>query len=179
MPLRVRTMSEAEGAAVRRLARSRTEPARLVERAQFVWQAAQGRSLAQIARTVHRSLPTVRLWVERFNAQGLAGLQDAPRAGRPPRYTPEQVGQVIELALTDPDALDLPFGCWTPDRLQYYANEVLGIPIKRARIGQVLQAEGLRWRTHETWFGERVDPEFAKNRARLRRSIRRHLRAVS
>jgi transposase len=111
---------------------------------------------------VQRRLPTVRLWLRRFNSQGLAGLQDSPRAGRPPRYSTEQVGQIIELALTDPDTLDLPFGSWTLDRLQYYANEVLEIPIKRARIGEVLLAEGLRWRSQETWFGERVDPEFAE-----------------
>src|SRR5919199_979928 len=137
MPLRIRELTEGELEAVRRLA---------------------------IARTLHRSFPTVRLWLERFNTHGLSGLQDAPRGGRPHQYTPEQVGQVIELALTDPDTLDLPFGCWTLDRLQYYANEVLGIPIKRARIGEVLLAEGLRWRSQETWFGERVDPAFAEKR---------------
>jgi transposase len=172
MPLRIRELTEGELEAVRRLAHSRTEPARLVERAQIVWQATQGRSLTQIARTLHRSFPTVRLWLERFNTHGLSGLQDAPRGGRPHQYTPEQVGQVIELALTDPDTLDLPFGCWTLDRLQYYANEVLGIPIKRARIGQLLQREGLRWRTHETWFGERIDPAFAEKRGPLSASIR-------
>ena len=164
MPMQLRPLNETELAAVRRLAHSRTEPARLVERARIVWLAAQGASLTTIARTVQRSLATVRLWLGRFNAQGVAGLQDTPRAGRPPRYSGEQVGQVIELALTDPDTLDLPFGCWTLDRLQYYANEVLHIPIKRARIGQLLLAEGLRWRSQETWFGERVDPAFAEKR---------------
>jgi transposase len=139
----------------------------MVERARMVWLAAQGESLTTIARLVQRSLPTVRHWLQRFNAQGLVGLQDSPRSGRPPRYSAAQVGQLIELALTDPDTLDLPFGCWTLDRLQYYANEVLGIPIKRARIGEVLLAEGLRWRRQETWFGERVDPEFAEKRAPL------------
>jgi len=29
----------------------------------------------------------------------------------------------------------------------------------------MLLAEGLRWRKQETWFGERVDPEFAEKRA--------------
>ena len=164
MAMQLRPLSEDEEAAVRRLAQARTAPARVVERARIVWLAAQGASLTTIARTVQRSLPTVRLWLGRFNAQGVAGLQDTPRAGRPPRYSTEQVGQVIELALTDPDSLDLPCGCWTLDRLQYYANEVLGIPIKRARIGQLLLAEGLRWRSHETWFGERVDPAFAEKR---------------
>ena len=35
---------------------------------------------------------------------------------------------------------------------------------------ELLIAEGLRWRTQETWFGERVDPEFAKKRGSLKRS---------
>jgi transposase len=178
MPTRLRPLEEEEWTTVRRLAQSRTAPARLVERARIVWLAAQGASLTTIARTVQRSLPTVRLWLGRFNTQGVAGLQDTPRAGRPRRYTAEQVGQVIELALTDPDTLDLPFGCWTLDRLQYYANEVLGIPIKRARIGQVLLAEGLRWRSQETWFGERVDPAFAEKRGPSSGSTPSRRRAV-
>jgi transposase len=160
----LRDLEEGERRALSRLAHSRTASARLVERARIIWLAAQGESLRAIAQTTQRSLTTVRLWLGRFNAQGLSGLQDSPRSGRPPRYSAEQVGQLIELALTDPDTLDLPFGCWTLDRLQYYANEVLGIPIKRARIGELLLAEGLRWRSQETWFGERVDPEFAEKR---------------
>jgi transposase len=57
-------------------------------------------------------------------------------------------------ALTDPRRLDLPFGCWTPDRLRAYLNESKGIPIKRSRIGEILVDEGLRWRHQETWFSE-------------------------
>jgi transposase len=115
----------------------------------------EGEALSTIAQTVQCSLPTVRLWIGRFNGQGLAGFQDCPRSGRPPRYSAEQVGQLIEFALTDPDTLDLPFACWTLDRLQYYANEVLEIPIKRARIREPLLAEGLRSRSQETWFAGR------------------------
>ncbi len=172
MPMQLRELEGGEKRAVRRLAHSRTAPVRLVERARIVWRAAQGQSLTAIARAVQRSLPTVRLWLGRFNGQGLTGLQDHPRSGCPPRYSAEQVGQLIELALTDPDTLDLRFGCWTLDRLQYYANEVLGIPIKRARIGQVLLAEGLRWRSQETSFGERVDPAFAEKRGPLSAATR-------
>jgi transposase len=172
MPMHLRELEEGEQRALQRLAHSRTAPARLVERARIVWLAAQGETRTAIARTVGRSLPMVRLWVGRFNSQGVAGLQDSPRAGRPRQYSAEQVGHLIELALTDPDSLDLPFGCWTLDRLQYYANDVLGIPIKRARIGEVLLAEGLRWRSQETWFGERVDPAFAEKRGPSSASIR-------
>src|SRR5262245_37633716 len=120
MPTGLRELEEEERHAIRRLAHSRTASTRLVERARIIWLAAQGQSRTTIARTVQRSLTTVRLWLGRFNAAGLAGLQDSPRAGRPRRSSAEQVGQLIELALTDPDTLDLPFGCWTLARLQYY-----------------------------------------------------------
>ncbi|HET6467292.1 MAG TPA: winged helix-turn-helix domain-containing protein, partial [Geminicoccaceae bacterium] len=71
---------------------------------------------------------------------------------------------VIATALTDPRALDLPFASWTLDRLAAHLNEREGIAIKRSRIDELLRAEGLRWRKHESWFGARVDPEFAEKR---------------
>ena len=39
-----------------------------------------------------------------------------------------------------------------------------GIAMKRSRIDELLLREGLRWHTQETWFGERVDPQFAEKR---------------
>ena len=100
--LRLRALSEAERTAVEKLAHSRTAPARQVERARIVWQASQDQMAPAIAAALRLTAHTVRDWVKRFNAQGLAGLEDQPRAGRPPTYTPEQVATVIAAALTDP-----------------------------------------------------------------------------
>ena len=164
MAIRVRDMSPEEIDEVKRLAHSRTEPARAVERARMVWLARQGKRAPAIAREMGVTPKTVRLWLQRFNAEGLAGLLDRPRPGRPPTYTPEQASEVVAAALTDPQALGLAFASWTLDRLQAYLNEVKGIPIKRSRIDEILIAEGLHWRKQETWFGERVDPDFAEKR---------------
>jgi transposase len=162
--LKVRELTEAERAEVRRLAHSRTEAARLVERARIVWLSAEGRRVAAIAEEVGCHAQTVRLWLARFSTEGLAGLADARRAGGPATYTPEQIGAVVATALSDPQALGQPFGDWTYDRLAAYLNETAGIPIKRSRIQEVLVAEGLRWRQQESWFGKRVDPDFAAKR---------------
>jgi transposase len=89
------------------------------------------------------------------------GLRDRRRGGRPATYTPEQVGALVAASLTDPQALGLPFASWTLDRLAAYLAEEKAIAMKRSRIGEILQAEGLRWRQQETWFGERPDPAFA------------------
>ncbi len=104
---------------------------------------------------------TVRQWVKRFKEEGVAGLKDRPRAGRPATYTEEQVAAVIAASLTNPHDVGLPFNCWTLTRWATYRNEQKGIPIKRSRSDDILTDEGLRWKTQETWFGERVDPDFA------------------
>jgi len=177
--LSVRALTDTEADAITTLAHSRTAAARTVERARIIALARDGLRVPAIARTLARGEDTVRLWLTRFNAEGMAGLADRPRCGHPAIYSAEAVGLVIATALTDPQTLGQPFGSWTRDRLVIYLTEECGLPIKRSRIDEVLVAEGLRWRTQETWFGARVDPDFAQKRGRLSGSTPTHQRAAS
>ena len=77
--LTLRPVTEEEMRVISRLAHARTAPARTVERAQIVWRAHQGAQVPAIARALERSDATIRLWLTRFNAQGVAGLQDGTR----------------------------------------------------------------------------------------------------
>lgn len=163
---RVREWTEEEGKRIKQLAHSRTEPARLVERARIVLWRWEGKRVVQIAEELRVCDRTVRRWIERFNAQGVEGLQDVGRVGRPPTYTQQERSEAVAASLTDPRSLGLPFGSWTLDRLEAYLGEEKGIPIKRARISEILRAEGLRWRTQERWFTEKaeLDPAFSQKR---------------
>jgi transposase len=80
--------------------------------------------------------------------------------------------------LTEPRRLGLPFAAWTLDRLVAYLQGQKGIAIRRSRIDEILLKEGPRWRRQETWFGARVDPEFAEKRGESKRSTPPHLRAA-
>jgi transposase len=162
--VRVRGLSADEEAEIVRLTRARTAPARLVERARIIALAHHGLRVPAIAEGVGVSAPVVRRWVARFNAGSVAGLADAPRSGRPATYPPEAVGERVAASLTDPQALGLPFASWTLDRLAASLHEAKGMAMKRGRIGEILQAEGLRWRRQEPWCGERPDPAFADKR---------------
>jgi transposase len=196
--LQIRVVRAEERVAIERLAASRTASARTVERGRMLRVSLQGERVPAIARALAVAEDTVRCWLTRFTAAGLDGLADRPRRGRPTTYTPEQVGAVVATALTDPQSLGLPFGCWTLDRLEVYLNEARGLPIKRSRIDDLLLAEGLRWRTQETWFGARaglerdtdqpdrttrreraVDPDFAQKRGSSNASTRPHRRRAS
>jgi transposase len=178
MVLRLRELTAEERVALDKLAHARTAPARRVERARIIWYASQGQSAPAIAEQLRLDADTARGWIRRFNAEGLAGLEDRPRAGRPPTYSPAQVAEVVAAALTAPEALGLPFACWTLDRLAAYLDEHRRIPIRRSRIDEILRAEGLRWRRDESWFGEWVDPEFAVKRGGSRPSTRPHPKAA-
>ena len=177
--LQVRALTSSEQRAITRLARSRTAASRLVERARIIQQASHGRSVAEIAAQLNVSEMTIGRWLKRFNAVGLAGLEDYPRSGRPTTYTPEERAEVVATALTAPQSLKLPFASWTLDRLTTYLNEQRQIAIKRSRLSEILIAEGLRWRSHESWFSERVDPEFAEKKRPLKNSTPDRQRTVS
>lgn len=98
---------------------------------------------------------------------------------KPPTYTPEERAEVTAVTLRNPHELDLPFACWTLDRLVAYLHEHKRIAIKRSRVSELRIQEGLRWRQQETWFGERVDPAFAEKRGTSKPSTPPLPKAVS
>jgi transposase len=173
-----RALTTEERAAVEAVAHSRTAPARRVERARIVRRASRGETPPAIAAALGVDAETVRRRIRGFNADGLAALEDRPRSGRPPTYSADEVATVIAAALTSPKRLGLPFASWTLDRLAAYLREHKGIAMRRSRIDEILLKEGLRWRKHETWFGERVDPAFAEKRGTSRRSTLPRRRAA-
>ena len=172
-------MTAEEAHALRELAHSRTTKARLRDRARMCWRASQWQRVSAIKTELGVPDGTVRLWIRRFNTRGLDGLRDRRRDGRPPTYTAAEVGEIITASLTDPQTLGLPFARWTLDWLAAYLPEERGITMKRSRLGELLQAEGLRWRKQETWFGERPDPAFAEKRGPSSRPIRTRPRTAS
>jgi transposase len=168
-PLRMRPLTAEEERVIKKIAHMRTASARLVERAQIIELAAQERTIPQIMQLLSLSEPTVRKWWKRFESMGIAGLEDSERLGAPAHFSAEQKAKVLEAALTDPKRVDVGFTCWTFERLAAYVQERLGIPMKKTRIFEILHEEGLRWRQQETWFGERLDPDFAKKRGPSKR----------
>ena len=164
MTLRVRALSDDEAEGLARMARSRRLGAGLVRRAQIVLHAVQeGLSAPEIAAQMDLCGATVRFWLKRFNERGLQGLEEDMRSGRPPTYSAEERSAVITAALRRPAELGLPFASWTLDRLVAYLGE-RGVGMRRSRVGEVLLAEGLKWRQDETWFGARLDPDFTRKR---------------
>src|SRR5689334_22287098 len=101
-PVCLRALTAEERSAVEVLARSRTAPARRVERARLIWRAGRGETPPAIAAALGLDAQTVRRRIRRFNAEGLAAFDDHHRSGRPASYSPDEVAAVIAAALTSP-----------------------------------------------------------------------------
>ncbi len=69
-------------------ARRYTLPYRDVMRAKIVLMAAQGLDNDEIAARLDTRREIVSKWRKRFFEQGLAGLEERPRGGRPPAFPP-------------------------------------------------------------------------------------------
>src|SRR3954470_4216539 len=177
MTLRLRDLTDDERTEVQRITRSHTLGAAFVRRAQIVVHAMSGLKAEEVASRMDLCGNTVRHWIKRFPDRGVDRLKEYVRTGRPPTYSPKQHSAVITAALTRPAELGLPFACWTLDRLVAYLSDQ-GIAMRRSRISEIFIREGLKWRHEETWFGERVDPDFAKKSGSSSSSTRRRQQAA-
>ncbi|HEY2158889.1 MAG TPA: helix-turn-helix domain-containing protein, partial [Isosphaeraceae bacterium] len=84
----LRELTAEERGAIGRLAPSRTDEARLVQRARVIEALARGERPAAEAERVGMSRDRVYQWLHRFNDKRLDGLRDRPRRGRPPTLSP-------------------------------------------------------------------------------------------
>jgi transposase len=168
MALQLRALSDEERTKIERLTRAHAAPIRLVHRAQIIRLATDGMRVPAIARQLGVSEKMVRLWLRRFAAAGVDGLDDAPRSGRPATYSEDVRSQVIAKARSlppKPSEGEVPPTChWTLDRLQEELAKD-GLPIKRSQIRRLLKAEHIKWQKPRTWL-ESDDPDFALKRGR-------------
>lgn len=68
---------------LRRLVEQSDTQQKIAMRVRIILAAGEGKSPTEISRELHVSRPTVLLWRKRFAGEGVHGLFDAPRSGRP------------------------------------------------------------------------------------------------
>jgi transposase len=139
-----------------RIVRSRKAERRAVERARIVLAASEGRSAARIASEVGCSERTVKKWRRRFEADGLAGLRDAARPGRPLVHGPQVRARLIALACTRPP--ETPEGLrrtrWTHSEL------AAQVGMSESQAHEILRAAEIKPHLLEQWVMSELRPDF-------------------
>lgn len=167
--IRLRALTTEEKAEIERLAASRKESIRLVQRARIIAAMVESPDLTatEAGKKAGFSSSAVGvLWVKRFNKDGVAGLEDRPRPGRKPVHSQAVRSALISLALQKPRTLGYPFELWTLERLQTAFQERQGVHLSDSTIWTWMAEEGFEWKRQQSWFheAERHDPEFVEKR---------------
>jgi transposase len=138
---------------LQRYARSRTLPARLVERSKMLLLCATGHSAEEIAKRLDVTRQTVCRWLSRFEAQGMKGVEhDAPRCGRPPLILPAKIAEIVEKTTRT-----------TPEGATHWSTRTLApvVGVSPSTVGRTWQAHGLK--PHRvSRFKLSNDPRFAE-----------------
>jgi transposase len=150
-----------------RRAQGRKTPYRDKIRAQIVLLAARRWTNTAIAMRVGVTVDTVRTWRGRFAAQGLAGLMDRARSGRPSRFTPVQVTQVKALACQLPAHMGAPLSRWScPELAREAVAQGIAEAISASTVWRWLAREAIKPWQYRSWLFPR-DPDFAAKAGRV------------
>ena len=151
-------LSKKDRNALEALLRQSTAPQRDVIRARIALMAAEGQTTAAIAASLGMSLPSVSKWRGRVASQGMAGLREVQRPGRPRRIGGAQRLQLLALACEPGEAQ----GRATPtlDELCERAVEQGVVEhISRSHLQRILQAGDVRPHRVRQWLHS-PDPQF-------------------
>lgn len=135
-----------------RLSRSRTDETRLVERAKIVLACLAGKRNDEVGSELGIQSGTVSRWRKRFAREGLAGLHDRERSGKPPKYHALELKQHIIAKLEEKPPAGL--ATWDGGTLA----QALGV--SDDAVWRMLRKEGIQLRRHRSWCVS-TDPEFA------------------
>lgn len=156
-PLKIE-LSDEDRSTLTMWARSGKTEQRMAKRAQVVLLAAKGRSLNEMASEIGFGRLSCLKWRKRFVSNGLDGLRDLQRSGKPATISPEEKSRVVALACTTP-----PDGSsqWSVRKLA----ETTGFG--KSTISEILSQGAIKPHKREYWCGKSPDPEFDKKQAEI------------
>jgi transposase len=122
----------------------RNDASRYDHRLHGVLLIAQGMTWQRVSELLGDSPRSVVNWVQRFEAQGLAGLSEGERPGRPGRLDEDQLAKVEATLRTSPTMFGLPTQMWNGPSLSAFLRNELGVKLKVRQCKRLFRQLGFR-----------------------------------
>lgn len=132
----VEVLEEEEIETLRELRDSQQPPSER-KRAEGILLSDKGYTLEQIAFIMDVNAQTVSLWIDAWEQEGIVGLLDRARPGRPKKLTPEQEQEVIEAVKEEPRSLK---------NIAARLGKKFGIELSVNLLRRIVKKAGLSWR---------------------------------
>src|ERR1035437_8669153 len=153
-------VSPEDRAELERIVRSRRAERRMGERAEVVLGAAEGFSAREIAERVGCSEKLADRWRARSERDGIEGLRDRPRSGRPLTHGPERRALLIAKACTRPPETE------SGQRRERWTHRDLGeqVGISESQAHVILSRAEIRPHRTEYWVMTDFDQPYFEER---------------
>ena len=156
------------GQALRRLARQESN-GRVACRLMALANVLAGMRREEAARQAGMDRQTLRDWVIRFNAEGVEGLRDRPKSGRPPWLDEGQLAAFKALVLRGPEPERDGVSSWRAQDLCRLVEQRFGVVYSENGMLRLLHDLDLSWQKTRP-----IHPEAdRKAQARFKKNIRR------
>ena len=136
----------------------RSEESRYDHRLHGVLLVAQGMSCPEVGRLLGDAPRTVQYWVRRFEEQGLTGLVEGERAGRPRRLSEQQLEAVDSVLRQPPSAVGLAANLWDGKTLSAFIQRRYKVSVGMRQCQRLFRQFGFRLRKPRPLIA-RADPE--------------------
>jgi len=119
------------------------------------------------------SIPTVYGWLKRWQQNGIEGLANRPKSGRPAKAD-EGYSQALERVLEqEPKAFGYDFAIWTVDRLREHLEKETGIALSEPRLRALMKRKGYRYRRPKQDLGHLQDKAAKAQAAELLEELKK------
>ncbi len=136
---------------------------RVAKRLRAVVLNSEGRTSGQLANILKAPRSKVSEWLQRYQTQGIQGLLEGYRSGRPSELTEEQQQQLGDILDSGPVAYGLDSGIWTSPMIAWVIEEEFGIQLSSRSCAQTASRLGI--------FGAAAPPRAGARRCRRAGSL--------
>src|ERR1700704_5920332 len=130
-------------AELRALVNSADVPARVATRARIVLWRAENRQKQEVAALAGVSRPTVDLWLDRYRAEGIAGLLDRPR-GAPRVQVPAAVRARVLAATRVSPPVETGLSHWSSREMAAFIIRTDGVYVSHHYVAKLWRENGLK-----------------------------------
>ena len=117
-----------------------------------------GHKTGEIARLLNVSAPCVTQTVHRFNREGIGGLADRPRSGRPPRARERYIRLLKAAVTTSPQDMGYAFSSWSLSRLREYLFRKTSVLLSPGYLSRLMAKHDIVYRRPRHVMSHLRDP---------------------
>lgn len=132
------------------------------KRAQALYRLHLGDSVQKIANSLLITRKTIYNWHDRWQENGVDGLADKAKSGRPCKATASYRQLLAELIEQEPATYGYEFSMWTNTRMRTHLEQETGIRLSERAFGDRLKAEGYVYRRPKYDVGHLQDAQAIK-----------------